>query len=77
MLQKAWRLPLRKLVVAMPLTCVIVAAATHWLIGLGWTESFLRRRAAVADRPGALVERGHEPARAARRAPLAQPRVRA
>src|SRR3954447_23692003 len=24
MLQKAWRLPLRKLVVAMPLTCVIV-----------------------------------------------------
>ena len=25
MLQKAWRLPLRKLVVAMPLTCVIVA----------------------------------------------------
>ncbi len=41
MLQKAWRLPLRKLVVAMPLTCAIVAAATHWLIGLGWTESFL------------------------------------
>ena len=25
----------------MPLTCVIVAAATHWLTGLGWTESFL------------------------------------
>jgi sodium/hydrogen antiporter len=41
MLQKAWRLPLRKLVIAMPLTCVIVAAATHWLIGMGWTESFL------------------------------------
>jgi NhaP-type Na+/H+ or K+/H+ antiporter len=41
MLQKAWRLPLRKLVVAMPLTCVIVAAATHWLTGLGWTESLL------------------------------------
>ena len=29
MLQKAWRLPTRKLVVAMPLTCVIVAVATH------------------------------------------------
>ena len=29
MLQKAWRLPLRKLVIAMPLTCLIVAAATH------------------------------------------------
>ena len=41
MLQKAWRLPLRKLIVAMPLTCVIVAVATHWLTGLGWTESFL------------------------------------
>jgi sodium/hydrogen antiporter len=41
MLQKAWRLPLRKLVVAMPLTCVIVAVATHWLTGLGWAESFL------------------------------------
>ena len=41
MLQKAWRLPLRKLVVAMPLTCVIVAVATHALTGLGWTECFL------------------------------------
>jgi sodium/hydrogen antiporter len=41
MLQKAWRLPVRKLVIAMPLTCVIVAAATHWLTSLGWTESLL------------------------------------
>jgi NhaP-type Na+/H+ or K+/H+ antiporter len=41
MLQTAWRLPVRKLVVAMPLTCVIVAVATHWLTGLGWAESFL------------------------------------
>src|SRR3954470_20632365 len=41
MLQKAWRLPLRKLIIAMPLTCVIVAVATHALIGIGWTESFL------------------------------------
>jgi NhaP-type Na+/H+ or K+/H+ antiporter len=41
MLQRAWRLPLRKLVVAMPLTCVIVAVATHWLTALGWAESFL------------------------------------
>jgi NhaP-type Na+/H+ or K+/H+ antiporter len=41
MLQKAWRLPLRKLVVAMPLTCLIVALATHWLTDLGWTASFL------------------------------------
>ena len=41
MLQKAWRLPLRKLVVAMPLTCVIVAVADALADGLGWTESFL------------------------------------
>jgi sodium/hydrogen antiporter len=41
MLQKAWRLPLRKLVLAMPLTALIVALATHGLTDLGWTESFL------------------------------------
>ena len=35
-----------------------------------------RRRAAVADRPGAVVERRDEPARAAAHPPLAQPRVR-
>src|SRR3954469_20220961 len=40
MLQRAWRLPLRKLIVAMPLTCAIVAGATYWLIGLGVTASF-------------------------------------
>lgn len=41
MLQRAWRLPLRKLVLAMPLTTVIVAASARVLIGLSWTESFL------------------------------------
>jgi sodium/hydrogen antiporter len=41
MLQRAWRLPLRKLVLAMPLTALIVAAATHLLTGLGWTASLL------------------------------------
>ncbi|MEA2482041.1 MAG: sodium/hydrogen antiporter, partial [Thermoleophilaceae bacterium] len=41
MLQTEWRLPLRKLVLAMPLTCVIVALVTHALTDLGWTESFL------------------------------------
>ncbi|HEX3909923.1 MAG TPA: cation:proton antiporter [Solirubrobacteraceae bacterium] len=41
MLQRAWHLPLRKLVLAMPLTTVIVAAAARLLIGLSWTESFL------------------------------------
>jgi NhaP-type Na+/H+ or K+/H+ antiporter len=41
MLQTQWRLPLRKLVVAMPLTAAIVAVAAHALTGLGWLESFL------------------------------------
>jgi sodium/hydrogen antiporter len=41
MLQTAWRLPLRSLIVAMPLTAIIVALAAHWLVGLGWTAAFL------------------------------------
>ena len=41
MLQRAWHLPLRKLVLAMPITTMIVAAAARVLIGLSWTESFL------------------------------------
>ncbi|HEV7527645.1 MAG TPA: sodium:proton antiporter [Solirubrobacteraceae bacterium] len=41
MLQRAWHLPLRKLVLAMPLTTIIVAVAARALVGLSWTESFL------------------------------------
>src|SRR3954452_20197744 len=41
MLQSAWRPPLRKLVLAMPLTCVLVAGITKLLTDLTWTESFL------------------------------------
>jgi sodium/hydrogen antiporter len=41
MLQKAWHLPLRKLAIAMPITALLVAGATHLLIGLSWTESLL------------------------------------
>ncbi len=41
MLQSQWRLPLRKLVVAMPLTAVIIAAVGHWLADLTWTEGLL------------------------------------
>jgi NhaP-type Na+/H+ or K+/H+ antiporter len=41
MLQKAWRPPLRKLVVAMPVTAALVALAAHVLTDLGWTECFL------------------------------------
>jgi NhaP-type Na+/H+ or K+/H+ antiporter len=41
MLQSHWRLPFRKLVLAMPLTAVIVAVGAHTLTSLTWTESFL------------------------------------
>lgn len=41
MLQREWRLPARKLVLAMPITAAIIAGAAHALIGFSWTESFL------------------------------------
>jgi NhaP-type Na+/H+ or K+/H+ antiporter len=41
MLQAHWHLPLRKLVLAMPLTAAIIAVGTRLLTGLSWTESFL------------------------------------
>jgi sodium/hydrogen antiporter len=41
MLQSEWRLPLRKLVLAMPITCVLVACVTKALTDLDWTQSFL------------------------------------
>src|SRR3954452_15548892 len=41
MLQKAWRPPLRKLVLAMPITCVLVACITKVVTDFSWTESFL------------------------------------
>jgi NhaP-type Na+/H+ or K+/H+ antiporter len=41
MLQEAWHLPLRKLVLAMPITAGLIAVVTSALTDLGWTESFL------------------------------------
>jgi NhaP-type Na+/H+ or K+/H+ antiporter len=41
LLQSHWHLPLRKLVIAMPVTACIVALFAHVLVGLDWTESFL------------------------------------
>jgi len=41
MLREAWHVPLRKLVLAMPITAVIVALAAKALTGLSWTEAFL------------------------------------
>jgi sodium/hydrogen antiporter len=41
LLQRHWHLPVRKLVIAMPITALIVAGLARWLIGLSWTESLL------------------------------------
>jgi sodium/hydrogen antiporter len=41
MLRTSWRMPARKLVLAMPITAGLVALVTHALTDLGWTESFL------------------------------------
>jgi NhaP-type Na+/H+ or K+/H+ antiporter len=41
MLQTQWHLPLRKLVLAMPLTAGIIAVGARLLTNLSWTECFL------------------------------------
>jgi NhaP-type Na+/H+ or K+/H+ antiporter len=41
LLQRHWRLPLRKLAIGMPVTAMVVALLARWLVGLSWTESFL------------------------------------
>jgi NhaP-type Na+/H+ or K+/H+ antiporter len=41
MLQTQWRLPLRKLVLAMPITAAVIAVATRVMTGLSWTQSLL------------------------------------
>ena len=41
MLQREWRLPLRKLALAMPLTGALVACAAKILTDLSWTEALL------------------------------------
>jgi NhaP-type Na+/H+ or K+/H+ antiporter len=41
LVQKAWHLPARKLIVGMPITCLVVALATKGLTDLSWTEAFL------------------------------------
>jgi NhaP-type Na+/H+ or K+/H+ antiporter len=41
MLQTAWHLPVRKLVLGMPITCGLVALAAKGLTDLSWKQSFL------------------------------------
>jgi len=40
-LVRAWRLPGRALLLGLPLTLLLTAAAVHWLTGLSWAEAFL------------------------------------
>ena len=76
MLQRAWHLPFRKLVLAMPITAAIVAIGRARAHRPGLDRVLPARCAALPDRSGAVLQRGHEPAGAAPRAPLAEPRVR-
>lgn len=41
LLARHWSVPLRKLVLAMPITAAVVALAARAIVGLSWTESFL------------------------------------
>ena len=41
MLQREWHVPLRKLVLAMPLTAIVIAAAAKLFTDLDWTEALL------------------------------------
>jgi sodium/hydrogen antiporter len=41
MLQREWRLPARKLVLAMPITGALIGVAAYALTDMSWTESFL------------------------------------
>ncbi len=41
LLQRQWKLPLRQLAVAMPITGLIVGVLAHALVALSWTEALL------------------------------------
>jgi NhaP-type Na+/H+ or K+/H+ antiporter len=41
MLRREWRLPLRKLALAMPITCVLIAGFAHVVVGLDWLPALL------------------------------------
>src|SRR5207253_11243782 len=57
MLQREWRPPFRKLVLAMPITAVLVAVAAHVLTDLSWTECFLV--GALLDRKSTRLNSSH------------------
>src|SRR5258708_31854848 len=59
MLQRAWHLPLRKLVLAMPITAGLVALAGRALTDLSWSEALLL--GALRSPPDPLLSSGTTP----------------
>ncbi|HEV3230417.1 MAG TPA: cation:proton antiporter [Solirubrobacteraceae bacterium] len=41
LLQRQWRVPLRKLGIGMPITAGVIAVIAHGIVGLSWLEAFL------------------------------------
>lgn len=65
-LRRAWRLPGRALLLGLPLTLLLTAAAAHWVVGLPWLESFLLGAVLAPTDPvfaAAIVGRNEVPAR--------------
>ena len=75
MLQREWRLPARKLILAMPITCVLIALVTHAVTDLTWTESFLLGALLSPTDPVLSSSVVTNPRVPRLRPPLAQPRV--
>jgi NhaP-type Na+/H+ or K+/H+ antiporter len=65
-LRRAWKLPGRALLLGLPLTLVLTAAAAHFVVGLPWLESFLLGAVLSPTDPvfaSAIVGRSEVPAR--------------
>lgn len=65
-LRRAWRHPAQALGLGMPLACVFMALAAHYLVGLDWTTSFLVGAVLAPTDPvfaSAIVGRMEVPAR--------------
>lgn len=65
-LRRAWRLPSRALLLGLPLTLALTAAAAHWVVGLTWPQSLLVGAVLSPTDPvfaAAIVGRKEVPAR--------------
>ncbi len=65
-LRTAWHLPVRALLVGLPLTLVIVAGFARWVVGVGWSDAWLVAAALSPTDPvfaAALIGHSGVPAR--------------